>query len=360
MSEIAKDELMAKAQRYVRKRMYSCGGHREAWRGFWHKTFPFYLGWETPSLARMTAITIRMILLLGVALAPALARKVGQSIHPASDNVFDGLRIAVTHLDNLDIFLAVGIFILSAVAKVLQAWEKEKIQIAGDHNPYHDFFAAINNMPALVMPAQKERRAIPPQDDSIKFALKGLQLEVSRLIGDERQTQITDVTLLEFCGGAGEKMRVRVRTAPHEELNRAIDAYKLMAYYVAREGRWLVEHDFLNQDNPFPKIRLSKAGRHNVHYRSILFLPILKPVNKTIVIQKPDGSPGTRPETDDGCIGVICIHCTKPYRFWRWGDQSLDDHGFGNVALQRSLPYIALVLRLIEHSAERVSLEEYK
>ena len=148
-------------------------------------------------------------------------------------------------------------------------------------------------------------------------------------------------------------MEVTGRTKTDEPLQRAIDARKLLANFVAREGRWFAENDFCSRKNPFKLVRLSVGGSPRVDYRSVLYLPITHSVRGDL----PPGQFGPTP-FQDFCIGVICVHSSKPYRFWRWGDHKNDnDAGSGNVAVQRATPYIALVSKLIEHSAHQVPLE---
>jgi len=123
-------------------------------------------------------------------------------------------------------------------------------------------------------------------------------------------------------------------------------------------GRTFAEHDFKNKRNPFPKHRLTVVGdRVPIPYRSVLYMPIY---TSEVIQVSPNNQPtggGRSSDVADYCIGVVCVHCVKPYRFWRLGDSLRAGGGFGEIAYDRSLSYITLMMRLIEGNAPRVEME---
>ena len=100
---------------------------------------------------------------------------------------------------------------------------------------------------------------------------------------------------------------------------------------------------------------MTVKGSLPVGYRSVLYLPITASERDTAPLV---GVPALeeRPVIDY-CIGVICVHSERSYRFWRWGDHKKLIGGMGDIAFKRSLPYIALITRLIERSAPKVRME---
>jgi hypothetical protein len=127
-----------------------------------------------------------------------------------------------------------------------------------------------------------------------------------------------------------------------------------LANFVAREGRWFAENDFLSARNPFKAARVTVAGNPRIDYRSVLYLPITTARR----VEDVSSQDGTSVRVEDYCMGVICVHSKRPYRFWRWGDHNKDNGGgSGNVAFERAVPYIALVSKVIEGSAARIPLE---
>lgn len=175
---------------------------------------------------------------------------------------------------------------------------------------------------------------------------------MSILIGATSIDDVTDVALLEFCDASGSKMQVRTRTSNHEELNRPNDSNRFVAYYVAKEGRNFAEHDFKNTRNPFPPKRVSVRGGPDVNYRSVLYMPILCSER---ILSEVDGKQFE--SIVDSCVGVICVHSSKPYRFWRWGDHKKGAGGFADVAFSRSMPYIAVIEQTMNRTACKFKLE---
>ena len=118
------------------------------------------------------------------------------------------------------------------------------------------------------------------------------------------------------------------------------------------EGRNFSEHDFTNRHNPFPPVRVSVIGEPRVGYRSVLFMPIVCSERLQAISEDE-----TLDQIVDSCVGVICVHSAKAYRFWRWGDHKKGTGGFADVAFGRSTPYIALVEQLLSRTAVKVRLE---
>jgi len=264
----------------------------------------------------------------------------------------DALLSTLLHLDGVDIVLASAWMLFTGVPKLLDARAKTR-DPTKVHSPHSDLAAAIEKMPSVGAPGCH----VPLNggtEEALRHCLGSLRLELSELIGDENQTRLTDVTLLEFCDNRGQAMQVRARTA-NEETHRPKESWRFLAYYVAMQGRWFAEHDFAAAENPFPNERLTVKGGVPINYRSVLYLPITTSTREPASNGAPNGA-NHRPVTDY-CIGVICVHSARPYRFWRWGDHNKLLGGMGDVAYKRSLPYIALISRLLEHSVPKVRME---
>jgi hypothetical protein len=339
------------ARKYVHDNMFEKGGWREAAKGLSHKTLPFLLGLEsslTPT--RITALLFRFTLLVAVAIYPIVVRKAlvaPSSIppsHPVSafGSAWGPLVSALSDPAPVDYVLGALAVALTALPKVFDILGK-RTKVA-QHSPYYDLSASIQAMP------KAEGGSADDADKAIHLALSALREEMSELIGDERKVRVTDVTFLEFCDERGSQLQVRARTAQHEVVKRPVAAEKFVAYYVALEGRGFAEHDFLRQGNPFPANRVTVLGSPSVDYRSVLYMPVICSERQTT-----DG--GTAFKVVDSCIGIICVHSAKPYRFWRWGDHRKGVGGFADIAIDRSMPYIAIIKRLTEQTAHKVSLE---
>jgi len=335
------------AQAYVRRGMYETGGLREAWCGFKHKTGPYLIGSVTSlSVSKVASALARLTLFCGAAFLPILIRKVVTAAPGTAPSGLSGLFGQLQRFDATDVLLGTIGVIFTGLPKLLEAWSKSKD--ATPHSPYYDLAAAVRAMPAV----GTEMEAV---NEAIRLTLGALQGELSELVGDDRKPRLTDITLLEFCDPAGKMMQVRARTANHEPVKRPASSERFLAYYVGMEGRWFAEHDFHNRRNPFPPTRVSERGSPPAEYRSILFLPVM--YSERRVDAPTDSQFAHSTQILDSCIGVICVHSPRPFRFWRWGDHRKKTGAFGNVAYERSMPYIALVTRLLERSAHKVALE---
>lgn len=337
------------AHRYVHNGIHAVGGFLEALCGFWHSTLPALVNPRASiSLRALVILLSRILVVSATALFPLLVRKTLTASQPESvDTVGEGfayIGTAIANASSLDYVLG-GIALFVVVApKLLDLFDKKKDVEA--HSPFFDLTAALRKTPI--------QQGIQTQqtDDAIRLALSALRDEMSLLIGGVPSKRVTDVTLLEFCDPEGEQMQVRARTANHEEVKRPVDAKRFVAYYVALEGRNFVEHDFRNGKNPFPPKRVSVRGSHDIAYRSVLYIPIV-----CVETLPPAAGQHGAPQVVDSCVGVICVHSSKPYRFWRWGDHKKGVGGFADVAFSRSMPYIALIEQLLSRTAHNVKLE---
>lgn len=345
------------ARHYVHEGVFAVGGWREAACGLWHKTLPFYLGREDSfSVARVGSILLRIIFFAAVALFPLIIRKavvapsatgsqpaVAGLMSPGNPTTFfDGTAHLWTLISNpspIDYVLGALALLLSGVPKLLDLLDKRKA-VAAHHMPFNDLAPAILATPIA------DRASVAECDEAIRLTLCALKEELAVLIGDESRKHLTDVTLLEFCDDLGSSMRVRSRSTNHEPTMRPVESRRFVAYYVAMLGRGFAEHDFRSKRNPFPKQRLTVVGAPEVHYRSVLYIPIVHSARDVQTQQ-----------VQDFCLGVICVRSEKAYRFWRWGDHSKAVGGFADIAIKRSMPYIALVTKLLDMSAPRVIME---
>ncbi len=304
------------------------------------------------TFSSVLALFLRILIVAVAALFPLLVRKVtaAASINPAhaSDSTFLGgvnfIVGAVADATSIDYVLGLVALSFIGLPKFLDMLgKKTKVE---QHSPFFDLTAAIKKLP-IQTPLQTQET-----DEAIRLTLLALREEMALLIGDISRQRVTDVTLLEFCDPAGNQMQVRARTANHEEVQRPVDSVKFVAYYVALEGRSLAEHDFKNKRNPFPPKRITVWGNLDVEYRSVLYMPIVC----AETVAPPEGVHGA-PQVIDSCAGVICVHSSKAYRFWRWGDHNKGVGGFADVAFSRSMPYIAIIQQLLSRTAHRVKLE---
>lgn len=341
------------ARAYVRRGIYGKGGWAEAIGGLIHKSIPSAIGTlSSVTFASVLALLLRVCIVILTALFPLLVRRVSSVTSAAHPNMTDGsiaggvgfVLDAVAGATSVDVVLGLIALLVVGLPKLLDALGKQaKI---GHHSPFFDLTAAIKKLP-IQNPLQAQAT-----DDAIRLTLLALREEMALLIGDASGQRVTDVTLLEFCDAQGNQMQVRSRTANHDEVRRPVDSKKFVAYYVALEGRSFAEHDFTKSGNPFPPKRITVWGSPDVDYRSVLYMPIVCS-QKT---EPPQGQHGVL-QVIDSCAGVICVHSSKPYRFWRWGDHKKGVGGFADVAFSRSMPYIAIIEQLLSRTAPRVGLE---
>jgi hypothetical protein len=354
--ELDGEELTAAARRYVSRRITQPGGWVEAGRGAIHKTLPVLLGLEKASILSVTLLLTRITILAVVACVPVLFRKLFFGKAEQGSAPLEVVGNTLLSMDGLDYTLA-GIAIAAFfVPKALDQLATRKPPSAR-HLPYRDLAAAIQQMPELKGDGRgRDRSSQHAIEDALLSTLRALREEMADLVDDQARDRITDATLLEFCDSTGRQMRVRARTVSEEKIRRPVESFRMLAYYVALRGRPFVEHDFLHSGNPFPKHRLTVIGAPKVNYRSVLYLPIMWSVEEEVpLVDGKHGAPELR--VVDNVMGVICVHCAKPYRFWRWGDHMKAGDGFGDVAYARALPYIALTTRLLESTAPKVKLE---
>lgn len=341
------------AQSYVRRGVYDKGGWIEAWGGLIHKSIPSLTGgWSSVTVSSVLALLLRVLIVAATALFPILVRKVTTAapvsqLQGGTNGFFDAIDFVahtVVSASSVDYALGSLALLIVGAPKFLDMLGKHsKVE---QHSPFLDLTAAIKKLP-IQSPLQMQ-----DADEAIRLTLLALREEMTLLIGDVSRQRVTDVTLLEFCDGQGQQMQVRARTANHEEVKRPVDSAKFVAYFVALEGRNFAEHDFKNRRNPFPPKRITVRGGHDVDYRSVLYMPIVYSEKAA----PPDGIHGA-PQVVDSCVGVICVHSSKPYRFWRWGDHKKGTGGFADVAFGRSMPYIAVIEQLLSRTAPRVKLE---
>lgn len=346
-----------KARAYVQEEIFRRGGWREAAAGLRHKSIPYVVGIEKAlTITRIFALLFRLGIASITAIFPVIIRKIitPGNFKPTQTQDLDFLDSLIFLFESLlpfshiDYILFISALSIYFTPKILDVLDNRKPVYP--HTPYNDLTAAINEMPAISNSINNSRAI----EKSINLALCAARDEMSHLIGEDGKNRSTEAALLVFTDATGESMTVKSRTANHESKrsqNRTIASTKLMAYYVARIGRNYAEHDFKNKRNPFPQFRNSVSGNVPVNYRSVLFLPIIT----SIKINGPSIS--NQAPASDSCIGVLCIHSKRAYRFWRWGDHKKGVGGFSDVAFHRAMPYIALIERLLEGKAPKVPLE---
>lgn len=350
-------DLGQRGESYVRTRLTQAGGFPEAAGGIWHKTLPVLLRVEGQlTAARMFAVFARIALLIAAAAAPVVIRKAIQNqtgVAPQALPYFLGM---FERLDPADYMLG-GVAVAAVfVPKLLDAIDRRKH--VRKHLPYYDLAAAIEQMPAIDAKSRgRDGESQQAITDAIDSTLRALRDEMAELVDEPSRERVMDVTLLEFCDDQGSHMRVRSRTARKDPNGRPVPSERLMAYAVALAGKPFIENDFLSTANPYPKFRVTVANGPRVNYRSILYLPILwaSAEHRPPVADGAFGPSTTLPV--DVVLGVVCINCSKPYRFWRWGDHKRPGSAFESVAYERALPYIALLTKLLELTAPKVPLE---
>ena len=354
--DLTDEQLRAAAWKYVDRRGSEAGGISEACHGLWCKTIPILLGWGKVSWVSVSGLLARALLLAIAASMPIFVRKVLAGAPPASARPVDVLLGTFAKLDTVDVVLALLAIAATFIPKVIEALGKQK-PAGSKHLPFTDLAAAIEQMPAIDVGGRgRDGKSQVAVTAALNSTLKALREEMADLVDDVGRQRITEATLLNFDNDQGTRMVVRARTATHEPIGRPVDAFRLLAYYVGMRGRPFVEHDFLHSANPFPPKRLTVPGAQKVGYRSVLFLPIM--ASEVVEVELPQGVQGAPDRrVDDNVIGVICVHCERPYRFWRFGDHSKPHDGFATIAYGRALPYIALVTRLIENVVPKIKLE---
>lgn len=345
------------ARAYVQSGVFNVGGWSEAARGVWHKTLPFAAGRERRfSAARLVLSTFKYALLGCIAAYPLLTKRALAERPRAPQNFvgppdpqqpwwhgFSQLWHFVSDLAPIEYAVAAGALLLTVALALIQRMLERKS--TEPHAPEYQLSAAIKAIPlSLARDASCE--------EAIRLTLFALRDQMTKLIGDEGKSPVTEVTLLQFCDHTGARMKVRTRTANYEDAGREIPSPTLMAYYVAMLGCTYAEHDFLHKRNPFPPYRVSVIGSPRVSYRSVLYIPI----TISAPAAQADRAVGPAPPIDQ-CMAVICVHSEKAYRFWRWGDHRKATGSFANVATQRAMPYIALLKLLLEPSSPLVKVE---
>jgi hypothetical protein len=341
---------------YVRRGVFGKGGVVQGLCGLRHKTVPFLVGIENSlTFVGVVSLLLRVCMFSAIALFPLILRKaivapplaiMGPQLPPTLLEGATSLWAAVSSPAPIDIGLGVVALFLSGAPKLIEKLSSRKDY--EQHPPYYDLASALRTMPGISGGHEDTAK----RDEAIKLTLQALREEMVELMGADRKRRVTDVTLLEFNDAGGSQMQVRSRTAYYEDVLRPQLSGRFVAYYVAMLGRNFAEHDFLRRRNPFPKTRITVLGSPPVDYRSVLYMPVM--CSKRIPI--PEGQHGA-PVMADYCVGVICVHSSKPYRFWRWGDHRRTGGSFADVAFDRSMPYIALLKRLLEVSAPHVRME---
>lgn len=351
---VGKDEKMPDenvVRNFVESTLHSKGGLKQLCYGFWHKTLPVMMGnCREVTLPRLLSLVLRLVVLVAAAVFPLLLRMAATASQTApAPKGLDRLFELIFRADSADFWLGGIAIVLALSPRIFDFFGKGR-EVGESPSHYYDLSAAIKELPRCSCPETQEI------DQSLRLALQALKGKVCHLIGDPEGTRLTDVTLLEYCDNSGERMQVRVRTAAHEDVKKPIASRRFLASYVAEAGRWFVLHDFISQDNPFDPYRITVFGNPKVNYRSVLYLPLMVAEREAGVAKSPQSDVTNK--VVDCCLGVICVHCSSPYRFWRWGDhkKSQDSGGFGNVVYERSMPYIALVTKLLEPTAARVRL----
>lgn len=339
-------KLREAAAAYLDKCMDRPGGGVQAFDGFRRKIFPSLLG-VGKKFHWTAAIQLLFKLLFFVAAAgfPIVTRKAtANSSNPLGDaDAVSFVSAIYSRWDKFDTWLLLVAVMLTGVPRVV-----EKIsQRFGAKDPElkssHHLANALDDSPLV-------GRVKDPKDtqSAIDHALQALLIDLRTLIEESAKEPITEITLLEFCGKGGELVKVRSRSdiSERSENQRPIESWRFLAYYVALRGNWFAEHNFLSNKNPFPKTRLTVRGAKSITYRSVLYLPIMR--------AREDQRLGVV----DECLGVICVHSANPYRFWQWGDHKHRQGKFGNVAFNKSLPYISLMSKLLSVSAQPLVVEK--
>lgn len=342
------DAALASAGRtYVNRYLAQAGGLREAAWGFWQKSLPSLFRWHKVSAARIAALFLRLILLSGAALFPLMARKATAD----QDKPGDATAL-LSDWTNLDVALGCIALVLVFVPRVLDFFFSDEKQ--STLSAFDELAAAITKMPQLDgHGAGRDADADTAIDGALDCVLRGLRDEMAHLVGDLGPGSTPEVTLLQFANLEGTEMMVRSRTSSTDACMRPVPSTRFLAYQVAIQGNPLIENDFLSRRNPYPKNRVTVLGNPPVTYRSILFLPITWSKR----VEEPNGTDHGQSSVIDMVMGIVCIRCNAPFRFWRWGDHRRSGGAFGTVAYSRASPYIALVTRLLEPFAHKVEIK---
>ena len=338
------DGLRERGREYVKSYLLSRRGLREGIEGLWEKTLPAALRLHRISFPRVLALGVRFALLATAAVFPMVVRKsIGQS-----DQNLAGLLL---HWSSLDVFLALVALSLVFAPKLLDLLDKP--EPSSSPSSMDELAASIAKMPPVDCSGRgRDGDAEQAINDAIESALRGLRDEMQGLVGDVPDQASTEVDLLQFADEKGIEMFVRGRTVPIDDRYRRVKSFKLLAYHAAVTAKPMMENDFLNTRNPYPKERVTVPIGRPVDYRSVMYLPITSSER----IGAPSmGNSGL--EVKDWAIGVVCVRSKGPFRFWRWGDHKRVGGAFGTVAYARSAPYIALIARLLERTAVKVEVE---
>ncbi|WKB52951.1 hypothetical protein [Eleftheria terrae] len=342
------DQFQREARAYVCSRLDRAGGWREAAAGLWHRTLPDLVGSTRGiTFAGAAIVLLRALLLAGAASLSVFMRKTyNHEVQPA--NAADGWEAILQIFQNLDsldyFFMGLGVLVVGA-PKLLDSWRRRSPR-ADRRLAYKYFVGAVRRLP--LNPAHDGLGVV---EASLREVLEALRYEVCELIGDSGGKG-TDATLLVFSDPTGQRMEVLARTDTSRPTRRPVDAHRLLAYYVGTDGRWMAEHHFGRaRGSPFKPVRATSPGVP-APYKSILFIPI--------VVSDPAPSSNTgvsdAASAVDRCIGVVCVHSEKPYRFWRWGDHRQALGGFGNIVFERASPYIAFIAHTLRGRAHEVAL----
>jgi hypothetical protein len=353
-------KLRNAARQYLDRNLHGVSAFYRECCGIWHKSIPKTVGiTKNITLFVFLALAVRAVLISAQASAPILVRKVYLQPPDAHANQapVNGLLAALNALDKIDCCLIAIVIILATAPKALEKLGRRKSD-SEEHDALVHLAAAMKAMPPIAQASESSPAHSELLNSALQSCLEGLKLEITQLLGEDRNAKLTDVTLLEFCDANGDHLQVRARTEVAGQTHRPIPSYKFLAYYVGMRGRAFAEHDFQNKRNPFPKHRLTIVGdRVPIPYRSVLYMPIYtSKTASTGVSARIEGTTEKR-RVIDYCIGVVCVHCVKPYRFWRLGDSRRSGGGFGDIAYDRSLSYITLIKRLLEQTVPHVEME---
>jgi len=328
---------------YVRREARDIGGFREAWAGFRLRTFPYMLGRETRFSASSVAfLLLKVGLLVITALVPVAARKLApaQPTPAASSSSGNGLWDVLTRFDTTDWVLISIVVGVTLAGKATDKWASARKGGSGDQ----EFAGVLELLPLSTQEGPPSAFTMSTEHcKAIQACLTGIRYEIGKLLLDDTASVITDVVYLQFT--APDAKYLHVRTRIHEDKSaRPFEARLAQAYYVAQLGECMAENDLHAEKNPFETHRISVPGRPKATYRSILFVPIITSEADA------QGVPV------DYCVGVICVHSPKPFRFWRFGDHKRKSSSFCNVAYKAIEPYSRIIRRLSSPTPNRLKV----
>lgn len=329
---------------YVRNEVHGEGGWRELWAGFRLRTFPYMLGRETKfSFSSLGYLFLKVLLLLVAAGVPIAARKLGPSATPTQAQPTNGsLWDVITRLDSTDwalVGIVVSVTIVGKLADKLAATGKFK-----SGGPEAEVASVLEHLPLEIHPEPPSPFKMSTEHcKAIQACLVGIRHEIGKLLLDDSASVITDVVYLQFTDASAKYLSVRTRIY-EDKAARPFEAKQAMAYYVALLGECMAENDLHSGRSPFKPQRISVPGKIRTSYRSMLFVPIITSELDT------DGVPV------DYCVGVICVHSPKPYRFWRFGDHRRSSSTFCNVAHKAIEPYSKVIRRLSSPTPNRLKV----